>query len=106
MTLAGNRSQRVESYVTGSRAAFDLILENSDLYRMWRLGFDSPDEMSEEDHERVMQGLLENPLVAEWWNRRMTPFSDEFYEYIEQLRNSPGSSWTHQQVGSRAESAA
>ena len=42
----------LESYVTGSRAAFDLILENSDLYRMRRLGFDSPDEMSEEDHER------------------------------------------------------
>ncbi len=42
----------LESYVTGSRATFDQILENPDLYRVWRLGFDSPDEMSEEDRER------------------------------------------------------
>ena len=42
----------LESYVTGLRAVFDKILENPDLYRVWRLGSTSPDEMSEEDRER------------------------------------------------------
>ncbi len=47
-----SRLALLENYVTGQRAAFDKILENPDLYRVWRLGSTSPDEMSDEDRER------------------------------------------------------
>lgn len=81
----------------------ELFLIYEGHYQLYRTGHIA--EISWKGKDQVMQGLLENPLVAEWWNRRMTPFSDEFYEYIERLRSSPGSSWTHQRVGSQTEPA-
>ena len=56
--------------------------------------------------DRVMQGFLQNPLLVEWWLERITPFSDEFYDHIEQRRRSFDGSWTHQSVSSRSEPAA
>jgi hypothetical protein len=43
-------------------------------------------------------GLLENPLLREQWDNRMTPFSEEFRAEIEAHRERSESSWTHQSV--------
>jgi hypothetical protein len=45
-------------------------------------------------------GLLRNPILADWWEKRQAPLSGEFREYIESIRDSPDHSWEHQVVGS------
>jgi len=45
-------------------------------------------------------GLLENPIVAGWWEKRQAPLSREFREYIESIRDSTDHSWEHQVIGS------
>lgn len=45
-------------------------------------------------------GLLENPIVAAWWEAKMTPFGGEFRRYVESLRDSQAPSWTHRPVAS------
>jgi hypothetical protein len=44
-------------------------------------------------------GLLENPVIREQWDKRFTPFSEEFRAEIEAHRGSPVKSWAHQVVG-------
>ena len=46
----------------------------------------------------TMLGLLQNPILLEWWASRMTPFSEEFWQEIETHRGSDVS-WVHQSVG-------
>lgn len=48
-------------------------------------------------------GLLENPIIADWWEKRQAPLSGEFREYIESIRDSPDRSWDHQAIGSLSE---
>ena len=50
----------------------ELFLIYEGHYQLYRTGHIA--EISWKGKDQVMQGLLENPLVAEWWNRRMTPF--------------------------------
>ena len=38
--------------------------------------------------------FLKNPVLEEWWDMRFAPIGDEFREYIESQRVSPGS-WVH-----------
>ena len=45
-------------------------------------------------------GLLQNPIVADWWDKRHSPLTGEFRAYIESMRNSTDASWTHQAIGS------
>jgi hypothetical protein len=45
-------------------------------------------------------GLLENPIVADWWEKRQAPLSGEFREYVESIRDSTDRSWDHQVIGS------
>lgn len=47
-----------ESYISGHNRLFERILENPDVYRIWRVGNEakSTDEMSDEDRERF--GLM------------------------------------------------
>ena len=42
--------------------------------------------------------LLKNPVLEEWWDKRIVAVGDEFREYVELRISSPGS-WTHQPVG-------
>ncbi len=63
-------------------------------------------ESSWKGKERVMQGFLQNPVIAEWWAARITPFSDEFYNHIEERRTSFDGSWVHQRASTRGEPAA
>ncbi len=48
-------------------------------------------------------GFLENPVVREWWENRMTPFSEEFRDEIESHRDSSNITWKHEPVGGRLE---
>jgi len=41
----------------------------------------------------VLLGLLENPLVRNWWDSRATTFSPDFIEYLESLRDE-APKWT------------
>jgi len=43
-------------------------------------------------------GLLENPIIAEWWEKRQAPLSGEFRKYIESIRGSNDRSWEHQMI--------
>ena len=44
----------------------------------------------------MVVGLLENPIVAEWWSLRMCPISEEFRDYIDSL--SPSVEWEYQSI--------
>ena len=46
----------------------------------------------------LIQAILKNPVATDWWEKRMTPFSDEFFQYGESLRALPDGSWVHQEV--------
>lgn len=43
-------------------------------------------------------GLLENPIILEWWDNRFTPFSEEFRQHIDGARTQSEASWKHQSV--------
>ena len=73
-------------------------------YQLYRKGLIT--ESSWKGKDKVMHGLLQNPVVAEWWAERLTPFSEEFYDHIEGRRGSYDGSWTHQRVGRMADPAA
>ena len=49
--------------------------------------------------------LLENPILVEWWESRFTPFSEEFWQHIEEYRGRSEISWVHRSVA-RSEDAA
>jgi len=46
-------------------------------------------------------GFLENPIIREWWENRMTPFGEEFREEIETHRDGSNITWKHEPVGGR-----
>ena len=43
-------------------------------------------------------GLLKNPIVAEWWNARVAPFSAEYFDYIDARMSDAQSGWKIQRV--------
>jgi hypothetical protein len=43
-------------------------------------------------------GLLANPIIADWWEKKQAPFSGEFRRYIESIRGSTDPSWGHQVI--------
>ncbi len=45
-------------------------------------------------------GMLENPTITDWWEKRQAPLSGEFREYIESIRDSLDHSWEHQVISS------
>jgi hypothetical protein len=55
-------------------------------------------EPSWQKKRETMLGLLENPILSNWWASRMCPFSEEFWQEIETHRGSDVS-WAHQVVG-------
>ena len=73
-------------------------------YQLYRRGHIT--ESSWKGKDRVMQGFLRNPLIEEWWTMRMTPFSDEFYDYIDERRRSFDGSWVHRRASAKGEPAA
>ena len=46
----------------------------------------------------VLLGLLENPLVGEWWASRATTFRPDFLAYIESLANAAPPNWTPKSI--------
>jgi hypothetical protein len=48
----------------------------------------------------ALLGILQNPIAADWWDKRQAPLTEEFREYLESLRGSTDASWTHQAIGS------
>ena len=79
----------------------ELFLIYEGHYQLYRTGHIT--ESSWKGKDRVMQGFLQNPVIAEWWAKRMTPFSDEFYDHIEESRTSFDGSWVHQRASIRGE---
>ncbi len=82
----------LESYVTGLRAVFDKILENPDLYRVWRLGSTSPDEMSEEDRERfgMILHTMFNHLYLGYERSKLDPqMAQQYRKGLDRLADSP-----------------
>jgi hypothetical protein len=65
-------------------------------YLIYRHGYIGPDTW--EPKAASLQGLLQNPLVQEWWEQRTAPIGDEFYRYIEERRSQPSDRWTHQSI--------
>ncbi len=54
-----------EKYVNLHAAIFDILLTNPDAYRIWRLGWDSPDEMSEVDQDKF--GMILYSIFHEFY---------------------------------------
>ena len=50
--------------------------------------------------------LLQNPILVEWWGSRFTPFSEEFWQHIEEHRGRSEVSWVHRSVARSSSSAA
>jgi len=50
------------------------------LFKQYRLGFLSDD--SWEQHERTLIGLFGNPIVREWWDSGVSPYSREFISHL------------------------
>ena len=50
----------------------------------------------------VLQALLTNPVVKEWWNLRMGTLSAGFYDYLDSLRSEPLGTWSHHSIGGAA----
>lgn len=48
----------------------------------------------------MILALLENPIIQDQWDRRMTPFSEEFRSEIDAHRWRSNGSWVHQSVRS------
>ena len=56
-----------ESYITGHNQIFERIMENPDVYRLWRLGTASPDEMNDDEQERfgiLLYSIFNQFLIA------------------------------------------
>ncbi len=49
-------------------------------------------------------GLLQNPIIQDQWDRRQTPFSQEFRQEINNHRGISDLSWSHQTVSEVANS--
>jgi len=43
-------------------------------------------------------GLIENPIVAAWWDLKIAPFNPEFVEHINTLRNSTEHDWEYRNI--------
>ena len=76
-----------------------LIFEGQ--YKLFQKGYISSD--SWQSKTDMMLGFLRNSLVEQWWNKRMTPFSSEFIEYIESLDRQKGEGWFPHIVASAGE---
>ena len=48
--------------------------------------------------DMIVAFLENNPIIRDQWDRRMTPFSEEFRREIDEHTGSPISSWVHQSV--------
>lgn len=53
----------------------------------------------------VMVGLLENAVIAEWWEGRVAPFGPKFFEHIESRRWAGTGTWKLGSIGKGAASA-
>ena len=60
------------------------------LYSKGRLAEDSW-----RDKSQSIYGLLQNPIIADWWEMRLTPFSSEFVNHINANRSDFDDSWQH-----------
>ncbi|MBL4709271.1 MAG: hypothetical protein JKY48_12620 [Flavobacteriales bacterium] len=81
-------------------AEFFLIIEGQyKLYQKNRLTADSWQAKL-----NVIQGLLGNSLVEQWWLSRATPFGMEFINYVNSLEKAKQSSWSPQVIANIANS--
>ena len=76
-----------------------LIFEGQ--YKLFQKAYISAD--SWQSKTDMMLGFLQNSLVEQWWNKRMTPFSTEFIEYIESLDRGKDEGWFPHIVANAAE---
>jgi hypothetical protein len=72
----------------------DLFLVYEGQYQLYKRGHVAEDVWK--GKADMMCGLLESPIVSEWWSPRMAPLTDDFVHYIESRPNSNG--WKHQSV--------
>ena len=54
--------------------------------RQFRSGYLSEESWSE--YERTLVGMLQTPIVKEWFNENHSPFSREFRDHIESMIDS------------------
>ena len=75
-------------------AELQLVFESS--YYAYRGGLLS--EPSWAVKRDTILGLLQNPIIQDQWDRRQTPFSEEFRQEIEAHRGRSDLMWKHQLV--------
>ena len=49
--------------------------------------------------ENLMLGLLQNPVVRDWWDSRVSPMSPEFFDYLEPKIALYRGTWQHETIG-------
>jgi hypothetical protein len=51
------------------------------------------------------KAFLENPILKEWWESRMTPLSSEFFEYVNQYQPTSTDEYDYGPISRRHKSA-
>ena len=64
----------------------DLFLVYEAQYQFYKRGHIAEDVWKGKTD--MLCGLLESPIVSEWWSARMAPLTDDFFQYIESLPTS------------------
>ena len=62
-------------------------------------------EDSREVKVNLMIGLLDNPVIAQWWDGKVAQFGPKYFEHIESRRNDQQRSWSMGSIGKGPKSA-
>ena len=73
---------------------FHLYEGHFEFYRKGHLS-----EKSWQPKIQTLLGLLQNPLVAHWWNQKRSPIGGDFREYIDSIQQNGTIDWEHKAVG-------
>lgn len=90
-----------ESLEPNDRAVFiwfmaQLFLIYEGQYHLYKKGHITENAWKPKLHSLL--GLLQNPIVIPWWESRAAPFSPEFVDYLDAMRDSPDIEWSHQSI--------
>ena len=96
-----NRLALQENYVSGLTGIFASIFSDPEVHRLWRLGMTNPDEMSEDERERlgIMYHTLFQRFALIWHSGELdSPIGKQCLAFIDQSAQFPATqSWWSRQ---------
>ncbi|MGA1677628.1 MAG: hypothetical protein ACO377_14525 [Pseudomonadales bacterium] len=98
LAITDPKSMSVDDIRQFRWAIAELFLIYEGHYHVYKRGFIA--EEAWQSKANMMRGMLESPIVSEWWSSGLAPFTAEFVGYVQNL--SPLEGWTYQPVSSRS----